>query len=545
MTTVRNLADEVWAYRLEREPFLRLRRGLPVTRLPSETLAQRERDGAYARSVLTRLDQLDSSDDPATAGFMRWLLTTWLERVRFHWLPFSVTPYASFGLSVYLQRVFTPFSFDSAPDAQRYVSLVADYRDVILEIGNKLATQRAMGILLPQPAVPGARDSLARHRDAAARTLTTSAERARPFGSEIPQQVQRMVDDEIVPAFHQLLAMLDDEYMSAAPEAVGCQQYPDGSAYYEAMVREHTTSDRTAEEIHRIGLDQVAMLTENMAKARADLGFAGSEAEFHAGLAADARFFATEAGQVEATYLRHMAALEAHVGEAFRVLPQAKYGVARLPQELEAGMTYGYYQPPTSADPIGKYMFNGSALDQRSMLTAASLIFHELAPGHHFHLARQGENTTLPDLRREAVDLGGFNEGWAEYAAGLGWDLGLYEDPYDGYGRLVHERFTAQRLVVDTGMASLGWSLEQARGYMRANTTESDTQIVSETLRYSTDLPGQALAYRLGFLEFNALRDESDEPLADFNERILGAGALPFPVIRHTCADSIVTNQPK
>jgi uncharacterized protein (DUF885 family) len=194
-------------------------------------------------------------------------------------------------------------------------------------------------------------------------------------------------------------------------------------------------------------------------------------------------------------------------------------------------MTYGYYQPPTVVDPVGRYMYNGSDLDKRSMLTAASLIFHELAPGHHFHLARQAENSELPDLRRESAELSGFNEGWAEYAAGLGWELGLYEDPYDGYGRLVHERFTAQRLVVDTGLAALGWTLDQAREYMRANTTESDTQVATETLRYATDLPGQALAYRLGFLEFHALRERAGRDLADFHEFILGNGALPFPVI--------------
>lgn len=532
MTSVRDLADDVWTYRLEREPFLRLRRDLPVTRLPTESLADREHDAAFAASALSRLDECDQGDDPATAGFLRWLLTTWVDRVRFHWLDFTVTPYASFGLSVYLQQVFLPFRFDNTDDCDRFTSLVADYRDLIAEIGDKLRTQRAMGVLLPRPAVPGARESMARQRDAAARTLTGSGERAEQLEPGAARRVQQLVNDEVLPAFDRVLAELADDYLSAAPESVGCHQYPDGAAYYETLVREHTTSERTAEEIHQIGLDQVAMLAEKMAKARADLRFTGSEDEFHASLAADPRFFATEPTQVEATYLRHMAALEARLGEAFRVLPKAAYGVARLAPELEPGMTYGYYQPPTSAEPVGKYMFNGSALEHRSMLTAASLIFHELAPGHHFHLARQGENAELPDLRREAVDLGGFNEGWAEYAAGLGWDLGLYADPYDAYGRLVHERFTAQRLVVDTGMACLGWTLDQARAYMRANTTESETQVATETLRYSTDLPGQALAYRLGFLEFNALREEVNEPLPDFNERILNAGALPFPVIR-------------
>jgi uncharacterized protein (DUF885 family) len=151
-------------------------------------------------------------------------------------------------------------------------------------------------------------------------------------------------------------------------------------------------------------------------------------------------------------------------------------------------------------------------------------------------MALQKENQSLHPLRRFNF-VNAFNEGWAEYAAGLGWEMGLYDDPLDGYGRLVHERFTAQRLVVDTGLNLLGWSLEEAAAYMKANTTDSDGQIATEVLRYSTDLPAQALAYRAGFVELNRLRSKTEAALGDrfdireFHEHVLGPGALPFPVI--------------
>jgi uncharacterized protein (DUF885 family) len=279
------------------------------------------------------------------------------------------------------------------------------------------------------------------------------------------------------------------------------------------------------------------MLTDEMAQARSDMGFRGTEAEFHAQLAADPSLYADTPEQVEALYLRHMAALEPHLPQLFAVLPRAPYGVKRLAPEMEAGMTFGYYQVPTPADPKGYYVYNGSALDQRSLLTAAALILHELAPGHHFHMARQSEDASLPDLRRETMDLGAFNEGWAEYAAGLGWEVGLYDAPLDRYGRLVHERFTAQRLVVDTGLNLLGWSLDKARTYAKANTTDSDVQVATETLRYATDLPGQALAYRLGFLEFTRMRRDVERlqgasfDVREFHEHLLGGGALPFPTL--------------
>jgi uncharacterized protein (DUF885 family) len=182
-------------------------------------------------------------------------------------------------------------------------------------------------------------------------------------------------------------------------------------------------------------------------------------------------------------------------------------------------------------------------------LNAAALIFHELAPGHHFHLARQAENAALPAIRREAVTLTVFNEGWAEYASSLGLEMGLYDDPHDQYGRLVHERFIAQRLVVDTGLNAFGWSLQQARDYMKSQTLESDVQVASETLRYSTDLPAQALAYDFGFNYFWKLRrGAQNRPRFDirrFHEAILAEGALPFPLLEESLlgapADDSVT----
>jgi uncharacterized protein (DUF885 family) len=152
----------------------------------------------------------------------------------------------------------------------------------------------------------------------------------------------------------------------------------------------------------------------------------------------------------------------------------------------------------------------------------------------------------LPLIRREALELGAFNEGWAEYAAGLPEEVGAYDaDPLDRYGRLVHERFTAQRLVTDTGLNAMGWSLDDARAYMRRTTMESETQIATDTLRYSTDMPGQATAYRMGFLTFRRLHEQAEQRLGGrfdvraFHEAILGQGALPLTVVEAHVADNV------
>jgi uncharacterized protein (DUF885 family) len=544
-TPVQEVARTVWEHRLSREPYLRVRRGLPVEHLPAGSAAEADEQAAFARRMLAALDAVDagttSSDDLVTAGFLRFLLDGWTRGPELRWHAFSCAPYSSFFLSFAVRDVFGGFRFAGPADVDRYLSLLDDYRAFVAELGTTLVGQRERGILLPRPAVPGVRETLARYREAAPAVLSVGDERLSGLsGAEAARlraSVDRLVGGEVVPAFDAVLSLLDDDYVAAAPSGVGVAQYPGGETFYREAVRVHTASGQTPERLHEVGLEQVALLADAMAEVRAELGVTDDEQAFHAQLAKDPRFVATSPQQVEERYLRHMAAFEPRIYGWFRTVPRAPYGVARLPAHMEAGMTYGYYQPPVPDDPAGRYMYNGSQLDQRSTLTAATLIFHELAPGHHFHLARQAEDDALPDVRREAMDIGAFNEGWAEYAAGLGWEMGLYDDPYDRYGRLVHERFTAQRLVVDTGLNLLGWSLEQARRYMRENTTESDVQVATETLRYSTDLPGQALAYRAGFLELQRLRADAERRLGDrfdvrdYHEAVLGQGALPFPVL--------------
>ncbi len=526
-SAVARLADRVTARQLENDYYTRVRRGLPVDHIRIESQTSWQEDADFAQSILTELARVapEHEDDRLTAGFLEHSLGGTVSRAANPLLGFTVTPYQGFfNLGVMLQSFFTGYSGEGAT----YVALARDFRAAVIEMRERLARQREAGILVPKPALAGTRTSLQRSKQSAAAVMQASA----------PADV---IDDavfaDIGQAFDDLLGYLDAGYEAAAPDTVGLAQYPGGEDYYRTLVREHTASDMSPEQVHQLGLEHVAELAEKMAELRAEMGFTGTEEEFHAQLVVDPRVHTEDPAQVEALFLRHLAALEPMIGDYFSVLPQAPYGVSRLDAEQEAGMTYGYYEPPTPANPIGRYRWNGGNLASKSLLTYAALIFHELAPGHHFHIARQYENTALPDIRRESFAIGAFNEGWAEYAAGLGWEMGLYAEPLDAYGRLVHERFTAQRLVIDTGLNLMGWDLEKAATYMRANTTESEEQVASEVLRYSTDLPAQALAYRAGYVELMRIRNYAESVLGDrfnirdFHEEVLGPGALPFPVI--------------
>ncbi|MBY8842672.1 DUF885 family protein [Streptomyces sp. SP2-10] len=549
---VDRLAASYWDFLLAREPSLRSRRGLPVESLPGVSAAEADERAGFAAGVLNRLGALRPAALPGpaadTAGFLRALAEQEAEAGRFHWLTPTATPYQLFRLQQYGDAVFRPFRFEDRGDADRYVSLVRDLARCVATIGDKAAGQAARGFRVPAPALPGVRTTLTGLRASVTRYVRADDERLTLLDAasrgRLRDAVAGLVAAELEPAFDRLLALVSDpDYLERAPRAVGWARYPEGEAAYRAFVRTYTSGDTPPERLHELGREHCRELGERMREMRGTLGFTGSEAEFHERLATEPRLYAATPQEVEARYRGHLDRLTPLLPRWFAVLPRAPYGVARLDPALEASMTFGYYEPPTAAQPVGRYRYNASDLAHRSLLGAAALIYHELAPGHHFHLARQAENTALPDLRRELVAFSGFEEGWAEYAAGLAWEMGLYDDPWDAYGRLAHERFTAQRLVVDTGLNLGTMTLEQARTFMRAHAAaESEGQITTELLRYATDMPGQALTYRAGHAEFTALRAACERgagaafDVRAFHETVLAGGTLPFPALRRRLA---------
>jgi len=197
-------------------------------------------------------------------------------------------------------------------------------------------------------------------------------------------------------------------------------------------------------------------------------------------------------------------------------------------------MTFGYYDAPQKGRAEGIYFFNAKNLTSQSLFNLAALTYHELLPGHHLHLSTQQENKALHPFRTYS-SVNAYNEGWAEYAATLAGEMGLYEAPEERYGRLVMDAFLTSRLVVDTGMNALGWSLAQAREYMRERSGMTQAEILTETVRYSCDIPAQALAYKLGDTKIFALRDRMSAALGpaftikNFHEAVLSPGAIPIP----------------
>ena len=546
---VREVGDAYLQILTRDVPMRRLKLGLPIEKLPDVTLAGEERDAREASGLLARLGPVKrtelSHEETLSLDVLTRQLTLRVEAPKNFYYRFQVTPYLSPLGGV--GQILTAMPLGTAADRDRFLARLAEVPGLLDTIVKNVKAQAGKEIRVPRPELDqvdvflrafAAIGEVSPFRPRAARLAAlTPAERAAFLKS-----VDAVVGDKVSPAVIRLARAVSGGYRDDAPETVGLQQYPGGLEAYREFVKLHTTMDVTPERVHAIGRENVTRIAGEMAKIREELGFKGTPAQFKESLRGNRRLFPRTPEEIGERLMGHIARIEPMIDQYFGRRPKAPYGVKRLDPQLEPGQTFGYYQIPTATDPKGYYNYNGSNLSDRSLLNAAALIFHELVPGHHFQINLAFENSAIPEFRRESFDTA-FTEGWGEYAAGLAGEMGMYKDPYDRYGRLAMEMFVSVRLVVDTGMNALGWPRERAIAYMKENAMETDTQIASETLRYSCDMPGQALAYKMGAMRIVELREKARAALGPkfdirkFHDWILQSGSLPMTTLeRHVQA---------
>lgn len=552
---LQQIADEVWQ-RKSQTPAQRLEQGLPIDELPRWSLASAEAEAAFARDVLKKLEAINeaslSREESLTLGMLRWDARNTIEDAKYFWLRSPVTPYAFYLNTPH--RIFQTFRFAQAADAEKYLDLLAEYPRLIEEIHSHLRRQTERGIVLPKEEienVAGFLKGLVREPHQSLfyvgdqRLAALDASTAARFRQQLAKEISARVN----PALERLIAYFTGAYRERAPDAVGLWQYPNGTEYYRHLVRLHTTMDITPEAVHEIGLREVERIDREMAEVRARLGFRGTKAEFHKFVKTDPRFFPKTPEEIRVKLLGFANSINPKLDRFFLARPRAAFDTQRLSPALEASMTFGYYDRPRPGAQVGTYYFNGSKLEERSLLQAEGLIYHELVPGHHFHIASQLENESLPPIRKTFFPTA-FTEGWAAYASVLGRELGQYQDLYDLYGHLFMEMMISVRLVVDTGMNHLKWPRARAMEMMREHTLHSETEIETETLRYATDIPGQALAYKMGELRILELREQARKSLGDkfdirrFHQAVLGSGALPMTLLEQRI-DQFVAEEKK
>ena len=550
---IASVGDEYAAFAAKQSPYIKFRRGETVTDFPDWTLEAAEENAAFAQNLLDRLAELDEQaidhEDWISLELLRWNLGLLVEAPQHYWADFNITPYAAGGFVLdILHQVLGAAPLGTEDERDHYLRLLGEYGQTIGQLADKVAGQKERGIYLPKAQVGNVVGMFEGYRGRLEELFLPAPDRVGDGdgdgdgGEAFLAQARETIETGIDRQFGRLIAELGDDYLEAAPGQVGLGGVPGGRDLYLHRVRMHTTTDLSPEEIHEIGLEEVARLEAEMAALREQIGFEASSEEnamkgFLDQVRADPRFVASSPEEVEERYMGYIEKIEPHVADYFEALPEAPYGVRRLDETSEATMTFGVYQLPTAANPRGEYRYNGSDLENRSLFSAQGLIYHELIPGHHFQLALANEREDLPRFRREAIGYSAFTEGWAEYAANLGKEMGMYEDPYDLYGRLVMEMFISCRLVIDTGMNHLGWDIERAREFMSPRVVYSDVEVATELLRYSADIHGQALAYRIGNLEILRLRQKAEEALGDrfdlkaFHAAVIGSGAMPMVVL--------------
>jgi len=357
------------------------------------------------------------------------------------------------------------------------------------------------------------------------------AERAR-----LTEKAKSIYAVSVAPAFRKLHDYVATIYLPACRDGIAATALPDGRAAYAFLVRWQTTTHLTPQQIHEIGLAEVKRIRAEMDKVIASTKFQGSFHDFTEFLRTDPRFYYDKPEDLVNGYRIIAKRIDPGLAHLFGKLPRLPYGVCPIPDFKAPSQTTAYYQPgsPQSGRP-GCYFVNTYNLRARPKWEMEALSLHEAVPGHHLQISLAQELENVPEFRRHS-GYSAFVEGWALYSEGLGEDLGLYTDPYSTFGQLSYEMWRAVRLVVDTGMHSMGWTREQAIQFFKDNTGKTDQDITVEVDRYIV-WPGQALAYKLGQIKIRELRAEAERRLAGkfnirvFHDSVLEQGAVPLSLL--------------
>ena len=369
---------------------------------------------------------------------------------------------------------------------------------------------------------------------------------AREKYETILDKAHHVIEQGVIPAYRTFQKFFADEYLPACYDQVGAWQMPDGGEAYAFYARQHTTTNLTPEQIHRIGLDEVARIHGEMETLKTQVGFQGDLPAFFHFLRTDPQFFCRTPAELLDLYKVQAKTTDALLPRLFKVLPRNPYGVEPIPAAIAPDTYTAFYRPGSlEAGRAGMFCVNLYKVETRPKWEMTALQLHESVPGHHLQISLAQEQGDLPEFRRHGWgDYTAFVEGWALYSEFLGEEMGEYNDPYKKFGELTYEMWRAVRLVVDTGIHYYHWDRQRAIDYFMANAPKTENDITNEVDRYIA-WPGQALAYKIGQLKIKELRRRAQDRLGarfdvrDFHEVVLSGGALPLDVLERRVDDWI------
>ncbi len=365
----------------------------------------------------------------------------------------------------------------------------------------------------------------------------------------ILEAAKRAIEKSVVPSFLRIKHFFEEEYLPSTRKAIGVSETPRGAEFYQNRIDYYTTTDEySAEDIHQIGLKEVARIRAEMEEIIARVDFKGSFEDFLEFLRTDGQFYA-ETGEELLMHARNIAKkLDAELPKFFNTLPRRPYGVKKVPDAIAPKYTGGRYSPPTGDTQPGYYLVNIYKLKSRPLYVLPSLTAHEAVPGHHLQGAITMElGDSIPQFRKNLF-LSAYGEGWALYTEFLGSEMGIYTTPYEEFGKLTYEMWRACRLVVDTGIHAKGWTRQRAVDYMLGNTALSVHEVNTEIDRYIA-WPGQAISYKMGEMKIRELRKRSELALGAefdiraFHEILLEQGTVTLPILEERVNNYIKANK--
>ena len=546
---IQNIFDDHWEYRLQTNPLLATNQGdhRYDDQLPESNLEFLEEDYFKTQEFLARLNGISVDDLDETDTMNYDIFRIQLENsarayeLNDHLLPLN----GWWDYHATFADLANRMPLSSSEDYENYLSRLGAFPEYNAGFIERMEKGLELGVVRPKIVFDDYVASVEAH-------ITESAEEHNLFGpfeefasaveeedrERLRNEGKQIIEEVVVPEFRRLRDFLVDDYIPGSAESIGITGIEGGEEYYEYLIATYTTLDLTAQEIHQTGLDEVARIRNEMMEIVDSEGFGDNFNGFVEFLRTDPQFYAETPEELmkETAFVLKM--MDGKLPELFKTLPRLPYGIIPVPDYLAPRTATAYYsRGAADGTRAGFYAVNTYDLKSRPLYEVTALSLHEAVPGHHLQIALQQELEDLPDFRTVA-GFTAYSEGWALYSERLGLEVGMYDDPYQDFGRLSYEMWRALRLVVDTGMHAKGWSRDEAIDYMAENSALSLHNIRSEVNRYIF-WPGQALAYKMGEIKIRELRGIAEEELGrdfdlrEFHDVVLTSGAVPLEVLEN------------
>jgi len=508
---------------------------------PADQARREAEDKAFLAELLAIPRDKLSAEDQLNYDMFRFMVESRLTFFKYRtWrLPLQ----ADSGFHTWPARMWTAVTFRTRADYEAYIRRLKDLPRYLQQNADNMKIGMKDGFTMPKVVLKGLMPSFG--------AMVSKTAEESPFYGPFKKMAEGLSDADkaalraeakdtimkvVNPAYVKLAAFMKDVYYPAARTSIGASDLPDGKAYYDAMVKYYTTLDVTPAEVHKIGLSEVKRIRAEMEAIIKQVGFKGDFAAFLKFLRTDPRFYAKTPKELlmHAAYIAKK--IDGRLPMLFGKLPRQPYGIEPVPAVLAPNYTTGRYSgAPLDAPHGGYYWVNTYALNKRPLYNLPSLTLHEAVPGHHLQIALAKELKNVPEFRLDIYPHA-FGEGWGLYSEKLGIELGIYETPYENFGRLSYEMWRACRLVIDTGIHAMGWSRDRAIKLLADNSAFSLHNVRTEVDRYIA-WPGQALAYKMGELKILELRKRAAKALGDkfdvraFHDEVLSAGGVPLYIL--------------